>query len=140
VLSLVRISPPRKAHHGFTLIEVLVTIVLVTVAIVGVLGGIRSVKAADVKAQTADLLQRLATEKITDLRLLQDPSTGGTTGDFTDRGYPDITWSLEETNTSVTNLNQVTLTVTQGTESQSITTLVYIAPQTTTTTTTTAGG
>lgn len=129
----------RAVARGFTLVEVLVTIVLVSVAIVAVLGGIRSVKAADFKAQSADLLQRLASEKMNDLTNLQDPNTGGTEGDFTDRGYPDITWALQEDMTSVTNLDQVAVTVTRGSDSETLTTLMFIRPLTTTTTTTTGG-
>jgi len=121
--------------------EVLVTIVLVSIAVVGVLGGIRAIKTTDAKAQTADLLQRLASEKIADLKQLQDPSTGGTTGDFTDRGYPEISWSLQEDQSSVTNLTQITVTVTRGASTQALTTLLYVRPQTGTTATgTTAAG
>lgn len=129
----------RNASRGFTLMEVLVTVVLVSIAIVGVLGGIRAIKAADIKVQTADLLQRLASEKISDLSLLQDPSANGTEGDFTDRGYPDTTWSLQEDTAGITSLVQVTVTVTQGKESQALTTLMFVRPQTTTTTTTGSG-
>ena len=66
--------------RGFTMVEVLVTVVLVSVALVGVFGGLRSLQAADARAQTADLLQRLASEKVADLKLLSDPATGATSG------------------------------------------------------------
>lgn len=119
----------------------MVTVVLVAVALVGALGGIRAIKDADAKAQTADLLERLATEKVSDLKLLQDPSTNGSQGDFTDRGYPDITWSLQEDTSAITNMVQVTLTVTRGRDAQVLTTLLYIPSQsgTATTTSTTTG-
>ena len=74
-------------------------------------------------------LQRLAAEKINDLKLLQDPGTGGTQGDFSDRGYPDVTWSLQETASSITNLTQITVTATRGADSQALTTLLYVPPQ-----------
>ena len=75
------------------------------------------------------------------MKLLQDPNTGGTEGDFSDRGYPDITWALQETDSGVTNLTQITVTVTRGKESQALTTLLYVRPQTgTTTSATTASG
>ena len=57
----------RNVSRGFTLVEVLVTVVLVSVAIVGVLGGIRTIQDTNAKARTAELLQRLATEKISGL-------------------------------------------------------------------------
>lgn len=128
----------RKAPRGFTLIEVLVTVVLVSVAIVGVFGGIRAIQNATAKAQTADLLQRLAAEKVSDLKLLSDPSVAGTEGDFTDRGYPDITWALQANAASITDLTQVTVTVTRGPESQAMSTLLFVRPQTSTSTSTTA--
>jgi type II secretion system protein I len=126
----------RQRQAGFTLIEVLVTTVIVAIAIVGVLGGIQSLTMADSKAQDAVLLQRLANEKLNDLRILQDPSTAGSSGDFSDRGYPDVTWSAEVDSTSTTNLDQVTITATRGKNDQSLTTMLYVAPQTTTATAT----
>jgi len=116
------------------MIEVLVTCVLVTVAIAGVMGGVRSVEAAQAKAITADRLMRLASEKLEDAKILADPGDGGTSGDFSDRGYPDITWSLNEVSTSITNLDEVTITVTDGKESQSLDTMLYIVPAAGTTT------
>ena len=75
--------------------EVMVTVVLVSVALVGTLGAIRSIKDTDAKAQTADLLQRLAAEKISDLKLLQDPSTAGTDGDSERRNSGRRRWLAE---------------------------------------------
>ncbi len=114
------------AKHGFTLIEVLVTVVLVSIAVVGVLGGIRSIQAAGARAQTADLLQRLVAEKVGDLKLLADPSAGASAGDFADRGHPDITWTLSAEATSTTSLDKVTVTATQGRQEQSLTTLIFV--------------
>ena len=137
----------KTKNRGFTMIEVLVTTVLVGVAVVGVMGGIRSVMVTQAKAQTADRLVQLAAEKMEDVKILADPEDGGTSGDFSDRGYPNITWALTETTTSITNLDEVTVTVTDGKESQALDTLLYIAPAAGTTSvtgngtaTTTAGG
>jgi type II secretory pathway pseudopilin PulG len=116
------------------MIEVLVTTVLVAVAIVGVMGGIRSVEATQAKANTADLLMRLAAEKLDDSKILADPADGGSSGDFSDRGYPNITWALTETSTSVTSLDEIVVTVTDGKESQSLDTMLYIVPAAGTTT------
>lgn len=120
----------RRKQSGFTLLEVMVTSLLVAVAVTGIYGAISSLTAAQYHAQTADLLQRLAAEKINDVRILSDPSSDGTNGDFTDRGYPNITWSLDEQASGTTNLDQVTVTVTEGKDTQSLTTMMYIQPAT----------
>jgi Tfp pilus assembly protein PilV len=112
------------------MIEVIVTIMLVSIAIVGVLGGIRSLGAADLKAHSADLLQRLASQKMNDLKILSDPSDAGGAGDFTDRGYPGITWKVDVESTSIANVEQVTVTTDQEKEEQSLTTMVYVRPAT----------
>jgi len=127
----------KRTASGFTLVEVLVTTVIVAITLVGVLGAIRSQALVESSANDATLLQRLANEKLNDLRILQDPSTGGDSGDFSDRGYPDITWTADVEQSNTTNLDQVTVTATRGKASQAITTLIYVIPATGTTTTTT---
>jgi type II secretion system protein I len=114
------------AKRGFTLIEVLVTVVLVSIAVVGVLRGIRSIEAAGARARSADLLQRLVAEKVGDLKLLADPSAGANTGDFADRGHPDITWTASVEATGTTSLDKVTVTATQGSQEQALTTLIFV--------------
>ncbi|MGI4791546.1 MAG: type IV pilus modification PilV family protein [Janthinobacterium lividum] len=116
--------------RGFTLIEVLVTVVLVSIAIVGVLGGIRSIQAAGAQARSADLLQRLAAEQIGDMRLLSDPSTGGNSGDFSDRGHSEITWAANVETTNAANVDKVTVTATRGRISQAVSTLIFVRPST----------
>jgi hypothetical protein len=123
----------------------MVTSIIVAVAVAGVFDGIRSMAKTEVKANTADLLQRLAVEKVNDLEILSDPSVGGDNGDFSDRGYPDIMWTADVETASITNVDELTVTVSQGTDSQTITTMVYVPQEssttgTTTTTTTTPGG
>ncbi len=116
------------AKRGFTLIEVLVTVVLVSIAVVGVLGGIRSIQSADARAGSADLLQRLVAEKTGDLKLLADPGAGASAGDFADRGHPDITWTLSVEATSRASLDEVTVTATRGGQEQALTTLIFVRP------------
>ena len=104
------------------------TVVLVSVAVVGVLGGIRSIQAAGARARGADLLQRLVAEKVGDIRLLADPSTSGNAGDFSDRGHSDISWTASVTTTAAANVDKVTVTATRGGQSQALTTLVFVRP------------
>ena len=130
----------RRSTAGFTLLEVLVATVLVGLAVAGTLGGIRSLEAADAKAHDALLLRRLAVEKINDLRILPDPTQAGGAGDFSDRGYDDITWAADVEPTSVSNLDQVTITVTRGKDSQDVSTLIYVPTSTNTSTPAAAAG
>lgn len=119
-------------RRGFTLIEVLVTVVLVSVAVVGALGGIRSIQAADARARSADLLQRLASEKVSDMALLSDPSTGSNAGDFSDRGHGDVSWTAAVTTTGAAGVDRVTVTATRGGDAQALTTLMFVRPFTAT--------
>ena len=112
---------------GFTLIEVLVAAMLTAIAVAGVLGGIRALTKAQSQAQTADTLQRLAAEKMDDLQLLSDPTSSGVGGDFSDRGYQDVTWQVDEETTGTLDLDQVTVTVTRGQDSQKLTTLMNVS-------------
>ena len=129
----------RSGARGFTLIEALVTVVLVTVAIVAALGGIGALSNTDAKARTALLLQRLAREKLEDLKIYADPSQAGSSGDYSDRGYNNIQWTADVEPTSIANVDQVTVTATRDKNSQAISTLIYIPSSTSTSSTTTSG-
>lgn len=120
-----------RRRAGFSLVEMLVTIVLVGLAMAGVFGGIRSLMAAEAKARDANLLQRLAADKLNEMGPVTDPRTADTSGDFTDSGYSDITWTMELETTSTLNVQQVTVTATRGNTSQTISSLVFLRPQTT---------
>ena len=116
-----------RRRVGFTLIEVVVTTALIAVAVVAGMGAVRALTAADVKARDSDLLQRLASEKINDVKYLADPTSGGTSGNFNDRGYSEVTWTLDDQASSVSNVDQVTVTAMRDNTTQSITTLIYVA-------------
>lgn len=118
------------ARRGFTLVEALVTILLVGLSLVGVMGGIRALTAADVKARTADLLQKLAAQKMDELSALADVQTTEDRGDFAEQGYPNITWTVEAQPSGAENVDEVTVTATQGQEEQSLTGLIYMRPVT----------
>lgn len=116
------------AKRGFTLIEVLVTVVLVSVAVVGVLGGIRAVQAAGARARSADLMQKLVSEKLGDITLLADPDADGRAGDFGDRGHADIRWTEDIEATGAAGVDKVTVTATRSGRSQAISALMFVRP------------
>jgi len=122
----------RKAQSGFTLIEALVTIVLVGIGVVGAFGGMRAIGQAQARADTADLLQRLAVDELNQLSEVTDPSTAATSGDFSSEGHPEISWKLDVQQANAQNLDQVTVTATRNNESQAVSSMIYVAPTTTT--------
>jgi len=116
------------ARRGFTLIEVLVTILLVSVALVGAMHGLRALAAADIRARRADLLQALAQQKLEELRATEDPRTLDDRGDFSEQGHPEITWTLTVQPSGAENVDEVQVTATQGDYSQSLKELIYVPP------------
>lgn len=121
---------PRKA--AFTLIEVLVVIVLVSLSLVAIMNVLRVMGATDARAQDAELLQRLAALKMAEIGTVSDPRTMEDSGDFTDQGYPAIEWQMATEPSGAENVDQVTITATRDNAEQSLTGLVFIRPATTT--------
>jgi prepilin-type N-terminal cleavage/methylation domain-containing protein len=105
-------SAPR-AKYGFTLIEALVAIVVVSIAIVGTMGGFRNLSHIESKSETSEYLQKLAYEKYDELIATAPTTLAATSGDFTDRNITGYSWALAVDTTSVTDLMAVTVTVTQ---------------------------
>ncbi|WP_309717182.1 type II secretion system protein [Armatimonas sp.] len=125
---------------AFTLIEVLVTATLVGVAVAGTLTAIGSLSRADVSARNAELLQRLASQKLAALRVEGDLRTAETSGDFSAEGYADADWSLELQTTDDENVEEATITATRGDSQQTLSEQVFFPPETTTTTGTGTSG
>lgn len=120
-----------RCRTGFTLIEALIAIVLVAIGVVGVFGGIRSLTAVQARAESADLLQRLAAQKLNEISATTtDPTTANAGGDFSDQGYPDINWSVDVEQEDATDIDLVKVTVTRGTDEQTISVLQFVPPQT----------
>ena len=126
--------------RAFTLVEMLVTIVLVGAGIVAVFGGIRALGVADSKARTAVLLQGLAQQKLSEFGAVTDPTGADTSGDFSTQGYPDATWNADVQTTDTDNIDKITVTAVQGREQQALTELLYVPPTTATSTATTGAG
>ena len=118
----------RRVHRAFTLVEMLVTILLVGLALAGVFGGIRSLTVAEVRAREADLLQRLCAQKLSEMGTVTDPRTAETSGDFSDEGYANVTWTVEVEPSGSLNVDQVIVTATRNDETQTLTGLVFVRP------------
>lgn len=133
---------PSRRFAAFTLVELLVAILLVGICMAGVFGGLTVLAQSDARARDVVLLQRLAQQKISDVELVGDPSLAEESGDFSEQGYPDATWSMTyEQEGDLLTLQRVTVTVDRLNHSQSLTTLVYVRPESSTTgTNSTTGG
>jgi type II secretion system protein I len=118
----------RMTHtaRGFTLIEVLMATALVAIAVVGVMGAIRSVASVEAKQNDADIVQNLACEKLDEMRILANPNSVGLRGDFADRGHPEVSWTADVVDTDYDGLEQITITASLGHTSQSISTLINV--------------
>jgi type II secretory pathway pseudopilin PulG len=120
---------------------VLVAILLVGLAVAGTMHGIKTLGDADAKAKRADLLQELALEKLDQLEGTEDPNSFDTSGDFSDRNHPEITWTLTMEQSDTQNLDEATITTHVGREEQSLKELIYVPPTSSTSTTpSTTGG
>ncbi len=124
-----------RARRGFTLVELLVAVLLVAVAVSSVMGGLRAVAAADVKAKEADVLQSLAFEKAHDVLATETASTASGSGNFSDQGYPKVTWTADVQASGTEDIDQLTVEASSGSQTQKVTCLFYVRPTTGTTTT-----
>ncbi len=124
----------RNGDRGFTLVEVLASVVLLAVGIVSVLTAYSSIARSEDRAREVETMHRLALAKYDELRAITDTFSGSESGDFTESGRPDYVWELSVDPTGIENLDAVTLTVERrgrGGErdpSSSITGLVFQQP------------
>ncbi|MES2463910.1 MAG: prepilin-type N-terminal cleavage/methylation domain-containing protein [Armatimonadota bacterium] len=125
---------------AFTLVEMLVTIVIVAVAVVAVFRTIASLTETDIRARDADLLQRLACQKMSEMGVVTDPRTAENSGDFADQGYEAVTWTVEVEPSGTLNVEQVTITAQRDEASQQITGLIFQRPLASAGSTGSAGG
>jgi len=117
----------------------MVAVVLISLGIVAVFGGIAAMNRTESRARDADLLQSLAQQKMNEMGAVTDPRTAETSGDFSDRNYPDVTWSLVVQPSGAQDVDTITVTATRGQDSEALTALLYVAPDTTSGTPTGAG-
>ena len=88
-------------------------------------------------------MQQLALDKYDELVATEALQSNALSGDFSDRGNDRFLWQANVGTTSVTNLDYLTVTVTDRNNDQSKVTIdgtVFVAPTTDTTTGGTTGG
>ena len=99
-------------------------------------GGLRALAVAEAKAKMAERLQGLAMDKMNELGTVTDASSAETSGNFFDQGEPNATFTIDVETTDTENLDKITVTAIEGTERQSLTSLLYIPAATSTSSTT----
>lgn len=98
-------------RSGFTLVEVVVSVALLSVGIVGVLTGFSAVSRSEVRIRTIERVQRLAVLKYEELVATEQFDTAELSGDFEDVGERGVRWTATVEPSGVENLETLTVTV-----------------------------
>lgn len=121
-----------RFRRGFTLLEAMVGVVILAIGIVGALTSFGTLIRVEDRARQTERMQRLAQDKLAELVATGQAATSSN-GDFTEQNEPGYTWNLEVNTSGITDLNAVSLTVTQtgANGSTRLDTLLYVPPVTT---------
>ncbi|MFQ3668191.1 MAG: hypothetical protein SNJ61_04810, partial [Fimbriimonadaceae bacterium] len=107
--------PARRARRlriAFSIVEVLAAAVLLGVGVVAALGAIGSITRAEARMEEKEILQNLASDKLREVLATFDFATPSLSGDFEDRGLPNIRWEVEVSASGISNLERVRIVVT----------------------------
>ena len=130
-------------NRGFTLVEAMVSVVLLAVGITAILGTLGEMTKARGRSIATERMQQLAFDKYDELVGTGDYTTPSLSGDFQDRNESRYTWRAEFLQTGTTNLESFTVyvdPVAGPNKGVQATGLVYVPPTTVTGTGTVAGG
>lgn len=97
-------------RRGFTLIEVMVAVALISLGITVGLGAIAAMGRTEGLVLERERMQRLAVGKLDELIATGDYETVAQ-GDFQEQGEPGYEWSIETEPSGIENLDAVTVTV-----------------------------
>jgi type II secretion system protein I len=120
-------------RRGFTLVEALVAVAILTIGIVGAMGALGAMTRTEADARERETMQVLAAEKLEELLATGDAQNAMASGDFSDRQEDRYTWEADVQPTGVENLSALTVTVTKRRDQDntySIDGLMFVAPQT----------
>lgn len=122
----------RGSDRGFTLVEVLVSVVLVGVGVASLTAAIGALKKTQALAIDKQAVHGLAMQKLDEL-LVTGETLSGLEGDFDDQGQPGVVWQSEVVQTGTEGLAVIRVTATHiASPSQSAATverLLYTPPE-----------
>ena len=108
----------HRPRRGFTLIEALVTLLLIGIVLPAIMHAITISLAAGSAARTRNQAAELARSQLAQimLEMSQGQSAGDSAGDFSEQGFPNFKWQSTVTpfslDTSGMNMQEVHLSVT----------------------------
>lgn len=102
----------RFRQNGFTIVEALVSAVLLAVGIAAAMSALGALAGAENRMRDRERFTALARSKYDEL-LLEDPNaaSGDDSGDFSDQGEPDVEWTWTSEASGTENLDAVQLVV-----------------------------
>jgi type II secretory pathway pseudopilin PulG len=118
---------------GFTLVETLVSFVILTVGIASIIGAFGQMDRARGRAIETERMQRLAFDKYDELVGTGDYTLPALSGDFKDRSEDRYTWRAELLQTGTSDLESLTVyveAVANSDKLEQITGLIYTPPTT----------
>lgn len=131
-------------NRGFTLIEVLASVVMLAVGIVGSMQAIGAMSAGDGRARELERMQRLAVDKYRELLVTDDSARTSSNGDFTDRNDQVHLWAVTYDDSGIDNLDLMTVTVTNKNSpngrSAKVESLVYVPSSSSTSSSSSSSG
>ena len=98
-------------HRGFTIVEALASIALISVGIVASLQTFGALAKADAREADAEEMQRLALRKYDDIVAAGGLTATASSGDFQDLNQPRFTWKARQSPTGTGNLDRITVEV-----------------------------
>lgn len=103
--------PKEHSRAGFTIVEVLASVALISIGIVASLRTFGALARADAREADTEDMQRLAFRKYDEIVAGGGLTTGALSGDFQDLGESRFVWKARQTATGTGNLDRITVEI-----------------------------
>jgi type II secretory pathway pseudopilin PulG len=100
-----------RSLMGFTLVEALASVVLISVGVVATLTTLSAFSRSQLHANQSEEMLRLAIKKYDEIVATGALPSGEASGDFSDVNKPDLTWRAERNPTGTGNLDLIQVDV-----------------------------
>jgi len=105
---------PKKSNNkqsGLTLVEIMVAVTIISLAVAVILVNINRDFDSAIDSHNLRIVKMLATKKMEDVLLFynSEDQSGGmdASGDFSEEGYPQFSWSVEEEELNLTTEEEI---------------------------------